>query len=639
MRVLLASVDFSPHRDGVSRLSYHHARRLAERGHEVHVVAPHAPGAAAEDAGAPFRTYRFPGYGLGPLRFFPFAWCVLRAIRRTRPDLVLPMNIGYGGVLLALIPRAWRPRYACFAYAYEFLKVARWPLVRRFYNRIYAGAVAVVAISAFTRDALVRFGVAPARIHTVLPGVEVDPASPAGAVGGAGEGRGCTIGTCSRLIARKGHDLVLRALPALLARVPNLRYRIAGDGPARAGLEALAVSLGVRGAVEFLGVVPDAQLGAFYRALDIFVMPARDDRAHGHVEGFGLVYLEAAREGVPSVAARTGGVPEAVLDGETGLLVAPEDVEGLAEALLRLATNPAERLRLGRAACERVRRELNWDGQVDKVEAVLLAAAGFAAPALTGLRVAVLTRTGRRSGLRMARAVEESGHRLVGILAERRGALLWRSLRRLSLKGFVARYGVRLMAARAAEWVRLRFGQSGGRARRAAAGSTRVTPIVVRALNAPEAVRILQAWRADVLVVANAPVLRPEVFAACRVMALNFHSGHLPEYGGVESEFWVLYDGRASATATIHRVAAQLDSGAIYAEAELPIGAADTPETLHERLIEAGAGALVEVLDRIARGDLEPRRTPGPAVLKPWPTAAERRALPGRRRVFGSGPA
>jgi phosphatidylinositol alpha-1,6-mannosyltransferase len=375
MRILLISVDFTPHRDGVSSVSYHYARGLAERGHEVTVVGPASAGDGAQDCRAPFRVYRFPGYRLGLLRLFPFLLYSLGALVRHRPDVILPMNIGYGGLFCLWLSLFGKRRFVTMAYAYEFLKFRKVPFLRTLYRAAYRRSAFTIAISRFTRERLIEFGVPADKVRVAYPGVNAgiadapavqvpdtqDPAAP-----------GPVLGTCGRLIHRKGHDLVIRALPAIAARFPDVSYVIAGDGPARRDLQTLACRLGVEDRVRFLGRADPRKLVEFYRSLDLFVMPARDDQRTGHVEGFGIVFLEAAAHGVPAVATRTGGIPEAVVDGETGRLVAPEDSGALASVVIELLSDGEQLAALGAGARERATGEFAWTAQVERISRWLL---------------------------------------------------------------------------------------------------------------------------------------------------------------------------------------------------------------------------------------------------------------------------
>jgi glycosyltransferase involved in cell wall biosynthesis len=168
------------------------------------------------------------------------------------------------------------------------------------------------------------------------------------------------VGCVTRLVAYKGLDELIEAA----ARVPDPRgelvVAIAGDGPERARLEILAAErLGKRGVI--LGHVPDVD--DFYASCDVFAMPS-------HMEGFGLVYVEAALHGVPSIGADVGGVPDVIEDGKTGLLVPVGDIDAICRALQRLRDDPAFRHCLGQAARQRGHAEFTETRMADRFEAV-----------------------------------------------------------------------------------------------------------------------------------------------------------------------------------------------------------------------------------------------------------------------------
>jgi phosphatidylinositol alpha-1,6-mannosyltransferase len=175
--------------------------------------------------------------------------------------------------------------------------------------------------------------------------------------------------TIARLVARKGIDTVLQALPALVAAVPDLVYVIAGEGPEGEGLAALSRRLGVESSVRFVGAVAHPDLPFYYSLGDVFVMPSRSTPPD--VEGFGIVFLEAAACERAVVAARAGGIPDAVLDGQTGVLVPPDDPRALSPVLVELFRDPARRTELGRRGRERVLAELTWERVVDRTLAAL----------------------------------------------------------------------------------------------------------------------------------------------------------------------------------------------------------------------------------------------------------------------------
>jgi phosphatidylinositol alpha-1,6-mannosyltransferase len=165
--------------------------------------------------------------------------------------------------------------------------------------------------------------------------------------------------TVARLERSKGIDLVIQCLPDLARAFPGLRYLVAGEGPEREALESLARSLGVASLVTFLGRVEELSKQALYELCEVFVMPSRLVPGRP-LEGFGIVFLEAAAAARPCVAGRVGGTADAVVDGITGLLVDSSNPRATLEALVRLLREDELRLRLGEAGRERVRLHFLW---------------------------------------------------------------------------------------------------------------------------------------------------------------------------------------------------------------------------------------------------------------------------------------
>jgi phosphatidylinositol alpha-1,6-mannosyltransferase len=165
----------------------------------------------------------------------------------------------------------------------------------------------------------------------------------------------------SRLVPRKGQDVLIRALPAIRRRVPDAALLCVGGGPYRDTLERLARENGVADAVVLTGSVPWEELPAHYDAGDVFAMPCRTRRAGLEVEGLGIVFLEASATGLPVVAGRSGGSPDAVLDGTTGHLVDGTSVAEVADAVAGLLQEPDRARRMGVAGREWVEREWRWD--------------------------------------------------------------------------------------------------------------------------------------------------------------------------------------------------------------------------------------------------------------------------------------
>lgn len=241
---------------------------------------------------------------------------------------------------------------------------------RRLYNH---GVQAVIAISEGVRAMLIASGVEPARIHVVPSGVEPDRFAPPPNARAAARARYGIADTAWLAVAvgaleeRKGHGVLLDALAML--RDPRLRVLCAGDGSLRDALPARAAALGLADRVRFLGPVGD--VAALLAAADALVMPS-------HHEGLGVAALEAMAAGLPIVASRVGGLPEAVVDGETGLLVPPGDAAALAAALARLAADSALAHVLGRAGRARVEARFSMRAMAEGTLAVYRAIEGRA---------------------------------------------------------------------------------------------------------------------------------------------------------------------------------------------------------------------------------------------------------------------
>jgi phosphatidylinositol alpha-1,6-mannosyltransferase len=168
----------------------------------------------------------------------------------------------------------------------------------------------------------------------------------------------------SRLVPRKGFDVVIDAVARL---APDVQLAVGGAGRDRGRLEARAAARGITGRTRFLGRVPDAELAALYGCVDVFVMLCRERWGGLEAEGYGIVFVEAAACGVPAVAGRSGGAHEAVVDGETGLVVDPRDVAAVRTALEGLLGDAALRARFGGAARRRAVDELSYDGLVARL--------------------------------------------------------------------------------------------------------------------------------------------------------------------------------------------------------------------------------------------------------------------------------
>jgi len=293
--------------------------------------------------------------------------------RRTNPGFAWCDEIKPAGYAAAWLHARRGLRFGVLAHGADFLlleaKLRRSRFKRWTTRRILEGCAVIVANSRWTADLVravleslgcrslaadvrvVHLGTTPSHFR---PGI--DAASVRQTYGLDG---GPWLLAVARLDFHKGIDTVIRALPAIRAAVPGTRYAVAGIGSRRGALEALVAELGLGEAVRLLGFVPDQDLPALYNAADLFVLASR--RHDLLVEGFGISCVEASASGLPVIGSRSGGIPEAIREGETGLLVAPDDPAAVTAAAVRVLEDEALRRRLGAAGRAAVESYYNWD--------------------------------------------------------------------------------------------------------------------------------------------------------------------------------------------------------------------------------------------------------------------------------------
>jgi phosphatidylinositol alpha-1,6-mannosyltransferase len=303
-----------------------------------------------------------------------------RLARRHRPRFTWCAELKPAAYPARWLHRRYGIPYGVFTYGAELLLLDQKLRRSRFKHwtgrQLLEGASVFVAISQWTADytrrILSELGLArQADTVRVVPlGTDPEQFQPGVSTthirrtyGLAG---GPWILTVARLDWHKGFDTVIRALPAVRAIHPNVRYAIAGVGEARPYLERLVADLQLADAVRFLGFVPETDLPALYNAADVFALVSR--RYDLLVEGFGIAVMEASASGVPVLAGREAGLIDAVRDGETGLLVDPYCPAAVAEALNRLLADAALRKRLGAAGRRAVETYFNWDRVVRDIE-------------------------------------------------------------------------------------------------------------------------------------------------------------------------------------------------------------------------------------------------------------------------------
>lgn len=257
-------------------------------------------------------------------------------------------------------------RYVAIVHGAEMLVPAAVPGLRKRLARAMAGAELLLPVSGYTGDALRELiqshGLPVPPIERLHARVDLDRFHPQVDTASLRSGLGLSLPDkvvlCfGRLVKRKGLDRLIAALPAINERVPEAVVVIAGTGPEQGRLEKLAQSS--EGRVIVAGRVEDADAPAFYALADVFALPVADRYFGLEIEGLGVVLLEAAASGTPCVTGRSGGTPEAVIDGSTGFVVDAKDVAQLADRIAWLLEHPERAAAMGLAGREHVRKEFS----------------------------------------------------------------------------------------------------------------------------------------------------------------------------------------------------------------------------------------------------------------------------------------
>jgi phosphatidylinositol alpha-1,6-mannosyltransferase len=369
-RTLVVTNDFPPRAGGIQ--SFVHA--LVERLDDVVVYAPAWSGAAEFDAAQKFVVHRHSTSLMLPTRGVARRAAML--LEQHQCDSVWFGAAAPLGLLAPALRKAGAHRIVATTHGHE-AGWAQLPVARQILRRIADRVDVLTYLGDYTKGRLRRAVSASAlgRLERLAPGVDSAFFKPGAGGDLVRHERGLAdrrvIVCVSRLVPRKGQDVLLRALPAIIAAVPDAALLIVGDGPDRKRLEAITDREGVRAAVRFTGSVPWTELPAHYDAGEVFAMPCRTRRGGLDVEGLGIVYLEASATGLPVIAGLSGGAPDAVLPGETGQLVDGRDVAAVAAATIELLRDPLAAKQMGAAGRAWVEREWAWDAAAARLREML----------------------------------------------------------------------------------------------------------------------------------------------------------------------------------------------------------------------------------------------------------------------------
>lgn len=369
MPTLLVTNDFPPRTGGIQTYLHELARRLPPG--ELVVYAPTWPGSTEFDAAFGHPVHRHP-----TSLMLPGPAVARRAADLARRHGARTVWFGAAAPLALLGPwlrrRAGVARVVASTHGHE-VGWSMLPGARQALRRIGEDADAVTTVSRHTRRRIAAALGPRAALEHLPSGIDTarfraDPVARAALRTRYGLGDAPVAVCVSRLVARKGQDVLVAAWPAVRERVPDARLLLVGDGPDAGRLRRLAA--GTPGVV-MTGAVPEPELAAHQAVGDVFALPCRTRGGGLDIEGLGIVALEAAACGLPVVVGRSGGAPETVHDGVTGLVVDGRDVRAVAAAVGGLLADPARACAMGAAGRERMVTDWTWDARVARLRELL----------------------------------------------------------------------------------------------------------------------------------------------------------------------------------------------------------------------------------------------------------------------------
>ena len=377
MRILIASRNYRPKEGGIETYFYHLALELVSQGHSVCVVASYSEGCKAFDRKQPFITKR-----IHRRLFWTPIWTLRLFYYALSAGSDVLINGEWRSGIHTYLIRHLKPfQYFTIAHGTELQdtnltwKHRIWKQLGFLRYKILQASDGIFPNSAYTKSLLQEMGLPMATTHIVNPAV--DPKAfyptqkPNDLIKKYGVKDHKVILSVSRLVPHKGHETVIRALPKVCRRIPQIKYFVAGTGPHRNYLEELVKDLNLGSYVIFTGFVTDSELRDYYNLADVFIMLSQVREHFCQIEGFGIAFLEANACAKPVIGGKSGGVEDAVLHGQTGSVIDPFSVDDCADTLIQYLENPEFATIQGKAGRLRVETELNWAATTERMISII----------------------------------------------------------------------------------------------------------------------------------------------------------------------------------------------------------------------------------------------------------------------------
>ncbi|MFA5156300.1 MAG: glycosyltransferase family 4 protein [Candidatus Omnitrophota bacterium] len=366
MKIIFLAESYPPYISGGSLYTYEVARALALKGFNITVFARKYALGNTEypDENQNFRISRFFNkYKSKKLNVFLGAVTLLWVLFRHRPELVvLPdLESHISGALIRLfIPF----RFFSIMHCEEPIIYDK-GIKRALFSFYARRADFIVTPSNYTKNQIAAHANVPlSKVFVVNPGISIEKFTSAGDSESLKKKFGLKqekiILTLARLVDYKGQGDVIRSLPAIIKEIPDIKYVIAGRGPDYNRLQRLSRDLGLTDQVIFTGFVDSNSVNDYYELCDLFIMPST-------LEGLAICFLEASAKGKPVIGSNCCGIPEAIVDGKTGILVEPHNIEQISGAIIKLLSNSELSNAFGNAGKERISSLFTWQQTTEKI--------------------------------------------------------------------------------------------------------------------------------------------------------------------------------------------------------------------------------------------------------------------------------
>lgn len=367
-KIVIFSEDFPPTSGGIAQWAAGVANSIYRMGHDLRVITRYR----SNDHSGNNSKWKFPihfvkGKHWKKLR----SWYCYKSIKNLYkegflPDLIIATTWNFA----RSITNITKKKGTKLLLVVHGLEVTRKMslIKRKWLSRTLVRSDLVIAVSNFTRQRVLEaYKLDPEKILVFPNGIDMSIFDPRLDITSLKHNYRLRnekiILTLARVVERKGHDRVIKAIPKVMKEFPNLKYIISGDWNNNyyLRLQELIKELNLENVVIFTGYVNPDEIQQFYNLCDVYIMPSREIEETGDTEGFGITYLEANACEKPVIGGNSGGVSDAVVDGVTGFLVNPMDSDEIAEKLILLLSDPQLSQKLGKQGRERIEKSYTWD--------------------------------------------------------------------------------------------------------------------------------------------------------------------------------------------------------------------------------------------------------------------------------------